>query len=187
MYQLYIAYLCYAFEGHILHLTRHLWLPRMALGPNIIFHHRREMLRAIRCRILMFEIFQFTRRKIWKGSSDWYKWLKGAVKNVFRESFPKCMNPPTLSGPLTHPRVLWDLGKRKVKFGSKKAIFGVIWGVLRGFDLVWESATPPTYIWGNFPKKTFSPDIRNQIIFTACIFLRKVFLWISTIAWLFVQ
>ena len=116
VYQLYIAYLCYAFEGHILHLTRHLWLPRMALGPNIIFHHRREMLRAIRCRILMFEIFQFTRRKIWKGSSDWYKWLKGAVKNVFWESFPKCMNPPTLSGPLTHPRVLWDLGKRKVKF-----------------------------------------------------------------------
>ena len=39
-----------------------------------------------------------------------------------------------------------------MKFGSKKAIFGVIWGVLRGLDLVWESATTPTDIWERYPK-----------------------------------
>ena len=40
-----------------------------------------------------------------------------------------------------------------MKFGSKRAIFGVIWGVLRGLDLVWESAIPPTHIWERSPKK----------------------------------
>ena len=40
-----------------------------------------------------------------------------------------------------------------MKIGSKRAIFGVIWGVFRGLDLVWESATPPTYIWERSPKK----------------------------------
>ena len=40
-----------------------------------------------------------------------------------------------------------------MKFGSKRAIFGVIWGVFRGLDLVWESATPPTHIWERSPKK----------------------------------
>ena len=43
-----------------------------------------------------------------------------------------------------------------MKFGSKKAIFGVICFFLRGLHLVWESATPPTYIWERSPqKKTF--------------------------------
>ena len=32
-----------------------------------------------------------------------------------------------------HPVLYWDLGERRVKFGSKKAIFGVIWGGLEGF------------------------------------------------------
>ena len=36
-----------------------------------------------------------------------------------------------------------------MKFGSKNAIVGVIWG----FDLVWESATPPTHIWEKSPNK----------------------------------
>ena len=36
-------------------------------------------------------------------------------------------HPPT-------PGFLEDLGKRKVKFGSKKAIFGVIWGGFEGFE-----------------------------------------------------
>ena len=42
-----------------------------------------------------------------------------------------------------------------MKFGSKKAIFGAIWGGrgLSGFDLVWESATPPTHICERSPKK----------------------------------
>ena len=43
---------------------------------------------------------------------------------------------------------LWDLGKRKVKFWSKKANFGVIF-----FGPVWESAIQPTHIWESFPKK----------------------------------
>ena len=38
-----------------------------------------------------------------------------------------------------------------MKFGSKRAIFGV----LRGLDLVWELATPPTHIWERSPKKNF--------------------------------
>ena len=64
----------------------------------------------------------------------------------FGRSLPNLFtNPPT-------PGFLWDLGERRVKFGSKKAIFGVIWG---GLDLVWESATPPTHIWERPPKKTF--------------------------------
>ena len=40
-----------------------------------------------------------------------------------------------------------------MKFGSKKAIFGVIWFFLRGLNLVRESATPPTHIWERYPKK----------------------------------
>ena len=39
-------------------------------------------------------------------------------------------------------------GKTKGEIRVEKGdIFGVIWGVLRGLDLVWESATPPTHIW----------------------------------------
>ena len=41
-----------------------------------------------------------------------------------------------------------------MNFGSKKAISGVLWFFfLRGYDLVWESATPPTHIWEKSPKK----------------------------------
>ena len=55
-----------------------------------------------------------------------YQSLREAAKKkpfLFGISFP---NPPT-------PGFLWDLGKRKVKFGSKKAIFGSIWGGFEGF------------------------------------------------------
>ena len=51
---------------------------------------------------------------------------------------------------LPTPGFLWDLGKRKVKFGPKKAIFGVILG---GLGLHWESATPSTLIWERSPPK----------------------------------
>ena len=50
---------------------------------------------------------------------------------------------------------LWDLGKQKVKFGSKKAIFGVIWfflGVLTFFGN--QPPHPPT-IRKDLPKKRF--------------------------------
>ena len=56
----------------------------------------------------------------------------------------------------THPPIpgfLGDLGERKMKFGSKKAIFTVICFFLRDLDLVWKSATPPTHIWEKSPKK----------------------------------
>ena len=42
-----------------------------------------------------------------------------------------------------------------MKFGSKKAIFGVIWCGFEGFGPCWESATPPTHIWEKSPKETF--------------------------------
>ena len=32
------------------------------------------------------------------------------------------------------------------------SLYWLIWG-LRGLDLVWESATPPTHIWERYPKK----------------------------------
>ena len=42
-------------------------------------------------------------------------------KSFFGRSLPNLFtHPPT-------PGILWDLGVRKVKFGSKRAIFGVIW------------------------------------------------------------
>ena len=53
----------------------------------------------------------------------------------------------------TQPRVfvkIWE--NRRLKFGSKRAIFGMVWGVLRSLDLVWELATPPNHIWEKFPK-----------------------------------
>ena len=40
--------------------------------------------------------------------------------------------PNVFSHPHT-PGFLWDFGKQKVKFGSKKAIFGAIWGGFEGF------------------------------------------------------
>ena len=61
-----------------------------------------------------------------------------------KESFPNVFTHPPTQG------FLRDLGKRKLKFGSKKAIFAVI---LRGLGLVWESATLPTHIWERSPKK----------------------------------
>ena len=45
-----------------------------------------------------------------------------------------------------------DLGKRKVKFGSKKAIFGVIWGGFEGFE-PFLGISHPTHIWERYPKK----------------------------------
>ena len=65
---------------------------------------------------------------------------KRKKESIFWESFPKCVNQ-------THPPQGFC-----EKFGSKKAIFGVICFSLRDLDLVWESATPPIHIWENFPK-----------------------------------
>ena len=59
---------------------------------------------------------------------QFYLW-EGIQKKIrfFWDILPKCVYPPT------HPRVFVRFGKRKVKFGSKKAIFGVIWGGFEGF------------------------------------------------------
>ena len=51
---------------------------------------------------------------------------KGSQKNPFFLGDLSQICLPT-------PGFLWDLGKGKVKFGSKKAIFGVIWGGFEGF------------------------------------------------------
>ena len=82
-------------------------------------------------------------------------------KRIFLgEIFPKCVYPPTQG-------FLRDLGKRKVKFGSKKAIFAVI---LRGLGLVWESATLPTHIWEKSTKKSFLGVSHYVRVFTIAPF-----------------
>ena len=52
----------------------------------------------------------------------------------------------------THPRVFVRFGKTK---GQKRRFSGWFAGILRGLDLVWESATPPsgppTHIWERSP------------------------------------
>ena len=57
-----------------------------------------------------------------------------------------------------------DKGRRKKTFflGDIPNVFkkkGDFRGDLRGFDLVWESATPPTHIWERSSKKTFFLDV----------------------------
>ena len=42
---------------------------------------------------------------------------------------------------------------QKVKFGSKKTIFGVIWGGFEGFGPCLGIRHPPTHVWENFPQK----------------------------------
>ena len=49
-------------------------------------------------------------------------------------------------------KVLWGLGERKVKFGSKKVIFGVIWGGFEGFGRWLEISHP---LFGKLSQKTF--------------------------------
>ena len=55
------------------------------------------------------------------------------------------------------PGFLWDLGERKVKFGLKRAIFGVIWGGFEGFGPCCgnQPPHPPTFGRERSPKKTF--------------------------------
>ena len=56
----------------------------------------------------------------------------------------------------THPRVFMRFGKTKGEIWVKKGDFrSNLGGVLRGLNLVWESATPPTHIWERYPKKMF--------------------------------
>ena len=70
---------------------------------------------------------------------------EGVQKKLsFWEISPKSVNP------LTHPRVFVRSGKTKGEFRVKKGDFR---GDLRGLDLVWESASPPTHIWERSPKK----------------------------------
>ena len=54
----------------------------------------------------------------------------------------------------THPTVFVIFGKTKGEICVEKGDFrGDLGGVLRGLDLVWETATPPTHIWERSPKK----------------------------------
>ena len=65
---------------------------------------------------------------MWHGPEGNY--CLGKLPKKFRffgRPFPNLSNhPPT-------PGFLWDSGKQKVKFGSKRAIFGAIWGGFEGF------------------------------------------------------
>ena len=65
------------------------------------------------------------------------------------ESSPKCVYPPT------PPGVFVRFGRTKGEIWVEKDDFEVICG---GLDLVWESATQPTNILENFPKKSFILD-----------------------------
>ena len=69
-----------------------------------------------------------------------YHWEKFYIRGT--SIGPKCRDPLTL-------REFWD--HKRWNSGKKKAIFGVIW---RGSGEIWDSATPPTYIWDQCPKKT---------------------------------
>ena len=55
----------------------------------------------------------------------------------------------------THPPQgfceIWE--NERWNSGRKRRFSGWFGGVLRGLDLVWESATPPTHIWEKSPKK----------------------------------
>ena len=87
-----------------------------------------------------------------KNTSD----VREAAKKeevFFWISFPNLFtHPPT-------PGFLRDLGKRKVKFGSKKGIFGAIWFFFLG---VWT-------LFGNQPPHppTFGKDIKKNVFFLA--------------------
>ena len=67
--------------------------------------------------------------------------LRGALKkNFFWGKFSQMWEP-------IHPRVFVGFGKTKGEIRVKKRDFrGNLGGWLRGLDLVWESATPPTHI-----------------------------------------
>ena len=77
-----------------------------------------------------------------------YRSLKKLRNPFFWEIFPKYVYPPT------HPRVFVRFGRTKGEIWVAKRRF-LRWfeGVLKGLDLVWESATPPTHIWERSPKK----------------------------------
>ena len=88
--------------------------------------------------------------------------IRGAAKKnpFFWDIFPKSVYPPT------HPRVFVRFGKQKVRFGSKKAIFGEIWGGFEGFGpcLGISHPTHPhlgkisqknTFFFGSFPHRAW--------------------------------
>ena len=67
----------------------------------------------------------------------------------------------------THPPQgfckIWE--NERWNLGRKRRFSGWFGGVLRGLNLVWESATPPTHIWERYPKKTgflYLPSKRGE-------------------------
>ena len=57
---------------------------------------------------------------------------------------------------MTHPLIpgfceIWE--NERWNLNRKGRFLRWFGGVLRGLDLVWESATPPTHIWERYPKK----------------------------------
>ena len=73
---------------------------------------------------------------------------KGRHKKCFFEDiFPRRVYPPT------HPRVFLRFVKQKVKFGSKKAIFGVIWFFLGVWTLFGNQPPHPPTFGKDLPQK----------------------------------
>ena len=76
----------------------------------------------------------------------------------------------------THPPTpgfceIWE--NERWNSGRKGRFSGWFGGVLRGLDLVWESATPPTHIWERSPKKTcfFTPSLMTwEYCIYSCFF-----------------
>ena len=122
-------------------------------------------------------------RNIWKPfyPNRYFQFREGVQKKrFFWRSLPNLFShQPT-------PGFLWDLGEQKLKFGSKKAIFGVIC-FFRGLDLVWKSATPPTHIWEKSQKKILltknkqQPQFQVTDDFVPVLFLLKVVRSLGTI------
>ena len=84
--------------------------------------------------------------------------LREGVKKIavfFGRPFPNLFTrPPT-------PGFLWDLGKRKVKFGSKRVIFGVIWVFFWGVWTLFGNQPPHPHL-GKISKKKrffFTPSL----------------------------
>ena len=84
----------------------------------------------------------------------------------------------------THPRQcfceIWE--NEKWNLGRKRRFSGQFGGVLRGLDLVWESATPPTHTWERFPKKSFcgSPNQSTHTTFSVK-FVQVEYSWVEGI------
>ena len=120
------------------------------------------------CFVRQIIIFQGGERTKFSHFFDGFPKRECPKENIFlREVLPKESRPKNtvLFGKVfpnvwTHssnpPGFLWDFGKRKVKYRSKMAIFGMIWGGFEGFGPCLGISHPTHPHLGNFPPKKAS-------------------------------